>query len=119
MATVSIPSDSVDRLALAIGQSRATGLAPPKNLGLPRNSARHDHAARRCPEQEDSSTGKAPELLDRRSAAEYLCVRPHTLASWACSGRVKLPFVKLGRRVIYRKADLDAFVGANVNGSLQ
>jgi excisionase family DNA binding protein len=49
-------------------------------------------------------------LLTRREAAAYLGVEEQTLAAWKCTGRRSLPFVKIGRLVRYRKADLDAFI---------
>lgn len=49
-------------------------------------------------------------LLTRREAAAYLGVAEQTLAVWKCTGRRFLPFVKIGRLVRYRKADLDAFI---------
>lgn len=49
-------------------------------------------------------------LLTRREAASYLGVAEQTLAVWKCTGRRSLPFVKIGRLVRYRKADLDAFI---------
>ena len=49
-------------------------------------------------------------LLTRREAAAYLGVAEQTLAVWKCTGRRSLPFVKIGRLVRYRKADLDAFI---------
>jgi len=49
-------------------------------------------------------------LLTRREAAAYLGVAEQTLAVWKCTGRRTLPFVKIGRLVRYRKADLDAFI---------
>ena len=52
----------------------------------------------------------APELLTRDQAAEYLGIRPQTLAVWATSGRYGLPFIRVGRRVRYRRADLDRFL---------
>lgn len=55
-----------------------------------------------------------PPLLSRRDAAAYLGVQPQTLAAWACTKRVKLPYSKLGRRVMYRRDDLDRFVQANL-----
>lgn len=58
----------------------------------------------------DTSVSK---LLNRPTAAAYLGVQPQTLAVWACTQRYPLPFVKIGRRVMYRLADLDAFVMAN------
>jgi excisionase family DNA binding protein len=51
-------------------------------------------------------------LLTRREAAEYLGVRPGTLAVWHCTGRYRLPVVKVGRAVRYRLADLDAWLAA-------
>lgn len=52
----------------------------------------------------------APELLTRDKAAAYLGCRPQTLAVWAATGRYRLPFLKVGRLVRYRRADLDAFL---------
>lgn len=52
-------------------------------------------------------------LLSREQAAAYLCVQPQTLATWACSGRYALPYVRIGRRAMYRPEDLDAFIAAN------
>ena len=49
-------------------------------------------------------------LLTRREAAAYLGVAEQTLAVWKCTGRRSLPFVKIGRLVRYRKADLDTFI---------
>ena len=49
-------------------------------------------------------------LMTRIEAAEYLSVSVGTLAVWACTRRVQVPFVKLGRAVRYRKSDLDAWL---------
>ena len=49
-------------------------------------------------------------LLTRTEAARYLSIAPHTLAVWASGGRMKIPVVKIGRTVRYKKSDLDAFV---------
>jgi len=49
------------------------------------------------------------QLLSRVEAAAFLGVSPQTLAAWACNRRVNLPYVKLGRRVVYRRRDLDEF----------
>ena len=49
-------------------------------------------------------------LLTRNQAAEYLGIRPQTLAAWALTGRYNLPMVKVGRWVRYRKSDLDAWL---------
>jgi excisionase family DNA binding protein len=46
--------------------------------------------------------------LDLRSAAARLGVSPHTLRAWSVYQR-RVPFVRLGRRVLFRLADLEAF----------
>ncbi len=56
------------------------------------------------------------ENLKTEEAAEFLQVKPATLEQWRWSGKGPL-FVKLGRSVMYRKADLDAFIAARVFGS--
>ena len=49
-------------------------------------------------------------LLSRDEAAEFLGVKPQTLACWASNKRYDLPLVKIGRLAKYRLADLEAFV---------
>jgi len=56
------------------------------------------------------------ENLKTVAAAAFLQVEPATLEQWRWRGKGPL-FVKLGRSVIYRKADLDAFIEARVFGS--
>lgn len=51
-----------------------------------------------------------PELLTREKAADYLSVKPQTLAVWATLGRYSLPVVHVGRLVRYRREDLDEFL---------
>lgn len=53
-------------------------------------------------------------LLDRKTAAKYLAVSPGTLAVWDCTKRYDLKPIKVGRAVRYRKADLDAFLDAQL-----
>ncbi|MCT6664296.1 helix-turn-helix domain-containing protein [Enterobacter mori] len=48
--------------------------------------------------------------LTRSEAAEHLGVNTQTLANWAHTGKVKIPFHKVGRKVIYFKSDLDAYL---------
>ena len=55
-------------------------------------------------------------VLTRKEAAAYLSISPQTLAAWASNRRVSIPFSHLGRRVVYRLADLDAFIAANRHG---
>lgn len=54
----------------------------------------------------------ARQLLTRDEAAEYLNVRPQTLALWHSTGRYALPVIKVGRAVRYRIADLEAFIAS-------
>ncbi|PSN06761.1 helix-turn-helix domain-containing protein [Siccibacter turicensis] len=49
----------------------------------------------------------------RNEAAEYLGLSARTLANWHSSGRVKIPFYKVGRKkVLYLKSDLDAYLAS-------
>ena len=51
-------------------------------------------------------------LFSPPEAVEYLghIVEEQTLAVWRCNRRYPLPYCRIGRRIAYRKADLDAFV---------
>ena len=49
-------------------------------------------------------------LLSDPEAAELLCVTPQTLAVWRCKKRYNLPYIKVGRKVRYREADLLAWL---------
>lgn len=49
-------------------------------------------------------------LPSRKEAARYLGVEVHTLAVWHSTRRYKIPVVKIGRLVKYRKIDLDVFI---------
>lgn len=49
----------------------------------------------------------------RAEAAEYIGVSPRTMANWHCTGRVKIPFYKVGRKkTIYLKSDLDFYLAS-------
>lgn len=50
------------------------------------------------------------QLLNRTEAAQYLGVKPQTLAVWATTKRYDLPYVKVGRLVKYRRDALDEFI---------
>lgn len=47
-----------------------------------------------------------PELLTPREAAALLRTTTDTLAVWRSTGRHAIPFLKIGRSVRYRRADL-------------
>lgn len=49
-------------------------------------------------------------VVDTPAAAVRLGVSPATLATWRCTNAVRVPFARIGRRVVYRVADLDAFL---------
>jgi DNA-binding transcriptional MerR regulator len=50
-----------------------------------------------------------PNLLSQREAATMLGLSPRTLERYRCTG-FGPPFRKLGRRVLYRPDDLEAWV---------
>ncbi len=61
------------------------------------------------------------ELLDERAAAALLDVCPGTLSVWRSTGRYSLPFLKVGRKVRYRRADLASWLEsrARMSGATQ
>jgi len=52
------------------------------------------------------------DLVDIKEAADLLRISPHTLRLWAFQRRI--PVVKLGRRCLFRKIDLEDFVERNL-----
>ena len=52
------------------------------------------------------------ELLSVEEAAEYLRISPHTLRAWLGQGRI--PYVKLGGRVLFRLEDLMALINKSL-----
>lgn len=53
-------------------------------------------------------------LLTTEQAAQYLGATPHTLEVWRSTRRYAIPYVKIGTKVRYRKADLDAWIASRV-----
>lgn len=53
-------------------------------------------------------------LLSQSEAAEYLGTTVGTLNSWRHYGKQKIPFVRWGNRIRYRKADLDAWIESQI-----
>jgi excisionase family DNA binding protein len=53
---------------------------------------------------------RSRDLLDEQEAAQLLTVAPGTLSVWRSTGRYNLPFLKVGRNVRYRRADLLAWL---------
>lgn len=50
------------------------------------------------------------DLVDEKHAAEILDVAPGTLSVWRSTGRYKIPFIKVGHLVRYRRADLETWL---------
>lgn len=51
-------------------------------------------------------------LLTPPEVSEMLNLAVGTLAVWRSSGRWNLPFVKVGRRVMYQLRDVEAWIAA-------
>lgn len=51
-----------------------------------------------------------PKLLTTDEAAAMLGVKSKTLATWRWTGKVKLPYVKVGDTVRYKLADLEKWI---------
>lgn len=67
------------------------------------------------------ATKSSGELLDEYQAAIAIDVTPGTLSVWRSTGRYKLPFIKVGRKVRYRRTDLEAWLKARTrfNGATE
>ncbi len=59
------------------------------------------------------------ELLTRDEAAAYIGVKPQTLAVWHTTKRYNIPLVKVGSKVRYRRADLDAWLESRTIGGVE
>ena len=56
-------------------------------------------------------------LATRATTADYLCLSPKTLAKWACTGEVKLPYYRVMGRVVYDLDDIDRWLETRRRGS--
>jgi hypothetical protein len=52
----------------------------------------------------------AMHAMNEVAAARYLGVQPQTLAVWRSTGRYSLKFFRAGRKILYRRADLDSWI---------
>jgi predicted DNA-binding transcriptional regulator AlpA len=69
------------------------------------------------PTPADAERGSAiSDLIDEPALAARLGVSRSTLQSWRYAGRGPR-FIKLGRMIRYRNADVDAFLRANTRGT--
>lgn len=54
-------------------------------------------------------------LFTNAEAAKFLRLEPKTLCCWRSSGKIVIPYIKVGGKVLYRKNDLEQFLEANVH----
>lgn len=59
-----------------------------------------------------SNTTEMPKLLTEQETAEALSIKPQTLALWRTTKRYDLAYVKIGRAVRYRAADVQAWMAS-------
>ena len=64
------------------------------------------------PNKGTDSAGDA--LMTPDAVARYLAVSEETLTTWRCTRRQHIPFVRVGRLIRYRPADVSAFVASNL-----
>jgi excisionase family DNA binding protein len=57
------------------------------------------------------------ELLSADQAAATIDVTSGTLSVWRSTGRYGIPFIKIGRKVRYRKSDLLAWLESRTRAS--
>ncbi|ALQ51864.1 MULTISPECIES: helix-turn-helix domain-containing protein [Pseudomonadota] len=53
------------------------------------------------------------EKLNTDKAAEILGLKPQTLKVWRCTGKHKIAYYKIGRKVFYLRCDLETFMENN------
>ena len=53
-------------------------------------------------------------LMTQAEAAAYLGTTPATMNTWRHYGKDKIPFIRWGNRIRYRKEDLDAWIQAHI-----
>lgn len=57
-------------------------------------------------------------LMSAEEVSALIGVSIQTLAVWRCSGRYALPFVRAGRRVRYRRSDVEAWLSRRTVGAV-
>ena len=58
-----------------------------------------------------------PVQINEKLASEVLGVKVSTLTNWRTTGRYNLPYIKVGRLVRYRVADLAAWLAKRRQGT--
>ena len=56
------------------------------------------------------------DLLTQEQAASVLGISPGTLEQWRTTHRYRLPYIKVGSRVRYRRSDLETFIVSRTVG---
>jgi len=69
-------------------------------------------------EQVTSPARTASDRLTPPEAAAYLGVKPSSLATWRCTRVHRIPFIKIGRLIYYRRRDLDRWLDQQVVDAL-
>lgn len=59
-------------------------------------------------------TFEKPTYLTTKEAAEYTTISYQTLVQDRCTRRHKIPFIKLGTKVIYIREDLDKYLNSKI-----
>jgi hypothetical protein len=59
------------------------------------------------------------DLVNSVAAAEYLKMSPGTLAVWRCEKRYNLRYVRVGRKILYRIADLERFIESRTDSGVE
>lgn len=60
--------------------------------------------------REGVNLGDDKKLMTSAEAATYLGINKNTLTVWRCTQRYRLPSIKVGRSVRYRRSDLDEWL---------
>lgn len=68
------------------------------------------------PRETDGHNHRSRELLSTLQAAHFLGLAVPTLAKWRTAGLAP-PFHKLGRRIVYRRDDLEAWLASQKRSS--
>lgn len=82
----------------------------------PERTAEQPADRREQPEEEPREALEEKSVLTTRQAARYVELSPKTLETMRTRGGGP-PYVKIGRRVVYRRADLDAWLSDRVRHS--
>jgi hypothetical protein len=59
-----------------------------------------------------------PQLLSNDDAADFLGISPGTLVVWRCEKRYPVPYLKVGRKVLYNVDDLVAWLESRRVGTV-